>query len=270
MFVLSVFIFENGQKDVKAATMLENGVEVEGCSTNGSVETFKYRMPASGYVYFVGKAINYYDLYREKWETINDTLKIGMVIKHKYKTVFDEETNWAYADVLNYSKTCISSKIAVKKGDIITIDISADDLVPNKQKSYFTIKPVFKKINNFEVENNNKKKTASKLKLKKTYTGLVSSIDDDYFVYTAKKSGYYKIKAVATDLHYLDTHIETNVYVGKKNIATNIFRKGDGWKTIAGKKVKLKKGQKIYVKISYGPYSWLSNAYTYKVRINKV
>ena len=114
-------------------------------------------------------------------------------------------------------------------------------------------------MKNFESENNNSKKTADKLSINKTYTGLMMDGDTDYWVFTAPKTGKYKFSVAEVNEGYHNTFY---AYKGSKKVESVYIGGGDGYKTLY--KAKLKKGQKIYVKLTDG-----ANGEMYKIKVKK-
>lgn len=147
--------------------------------------------------------------------------------------------------------------IASKKGAVVTI--SLEDHNDSSTESYYDLTVYFKKVKNFESENNNSKKTADKLSLKKTYTGLMMDGDTDYWVFTAPKTGKYKFSVAEINEGYHNTFY---AYKGSKKVKSLYIGGGDGYKTLY--KAKLKKGKKIYVKLTDG-----SNGEMYKIKVKK-
>lgn len=119
-----------------------------------------------------------------------------------------------------------------------------------------------RKPKNFEKENNNTKSKANKIKDGKNYTGLLMKSDTDYFVFTAPKTKTYKINAVVTsnngDLH-------AQVMKGKKVLKTTSARYGEGYVNLY--KGKLKKGQKIYIKIYDINSFFYSKSALYQIKV---
>ncbi len=134
-----------------------------------------------------------------------------------------------------YGSNWCSPSYCFKKGAVVTI--SLEDYTDSSTESYYDLTVYFKKTKNFESENNNSKKTADKLSLKKTYTGLMMDGDTDYWVFTAPKAGKYKISATEVNEGF---HNTVYAYKGSKKVGSAWINSGDGYKTVY--KGKLKKG----------------------------
>lgn len=116
----------------------------------------------------------------------------------------------------------------------------------------------FVKCKNFEKENNDTRGRANKLKKGVTYTGLAMDGDTDWYVFKAPKTKKYKIKAVCTNQG--SCHQDVEAFRGYKSKGYVCTYAGDGWKTVFSGK--LKKGQKVYVKVSDG-----GDDEMYKIRV---
>lgn len=220
---------------------------------------FKYTMPASGYFYYkitpkycrewhYGE--NELD-YTEYYET--DFYLPGTSLTQNYKRYIDNRTVF-------YGENYQSPKLAFKKGSTISITLTEDFTYNKNFESCYMLSVYFVKVKNFETENNNSKKTASKLALKKTYTGNLVKDDVDYWVFKAPKTGKYKVSAVSTE--EIGGYYYFRAYKGSKDYGGYYMRTGEGYNTVF--KGKLKKGQKLYIKVHDG-----DNGYMYKLKVKK-
>lgn len=86
--------------------------------------------------------------------------------------------------------------------------------------------------------------------------------DTDYFIFKAPSSGKYKVNAVITQPE-TDHHLSTSVNKGTTLVSSKLIYTGEGWKNISDGYVALKKGQKLYIKITDGGYEF------YKIKVTK-
>lgn len=237
----------------EASTELQIGktVEVMFSQNTPETQTFTYTMPSGGYFYY--KVVPKYSIFYD----IDG-------IPHQDTGLYLPETKITY-NYKEYGKTSVfygsnwrSPSYCFKKGAKITISLT--DYTDLSTESYYDLTVYFKKTKNFESENNNSKKTADKLTLNKIYTGLSMDGDTDYWVFTAPKAGKYKI--IATEVNE-GFHNTVYAYKGSKKVGSAWINSGDGYKTVY--KGKLKKGQKIYVKITDGADNEM-----YKLKVKKV
>ena len=100
------------------------------------------------------------------------------------------------------------------------------------------------KYNPFEKESNNTKKKASRLLGGKLYLGYLEGIDKDWYVFTASKSGKYRISTQLIDANSGE-NLRFISYKGTKKYASGKITKPST--VFQGK---LKKNQKVYVRLS--------------------
>lgn len=237
----------------EASTELQNGktVEVMFSQNTPETQTFTYTMPSGGYFYY--KVVPTHSIFYDIDGVAHYDTGLYLPetkITYNYK-------DYATASVF-YGQNWQSESYAFKKGAKITINLT--DYTDVGLEAYYDVTVYFKKVKNFESENNNSKKTADKLSLKKTYTGLMMDGDTDYWVFTAPKTGKYKFSVAEINEGYHNTFY---AYKGSKKVKSLYIGGGDGYKTLY--KAKLKKGQKIYVKLTDG-----SNGEMYKIKVKKV
>lgn len=236
----------------EASTELQNGktIEVMFSQNTPGTQTFTYTMPEGGFFYY--KIVPKYKIvYDIDGIPHYDT---GMYLPETKLTYNYKE--YGKSSVFYGSNWC-SPSYCFKKGAVVTI--SLEDYTDSSTESYYDLTVYFKKTKNFESENNNSKKTADKLTLNKTYTGLSMDGDTDYWVFTAPKAGKYKISATEVNEGF---HNTVYAYKGSKKVKSVYIGGGDGYKTLY--KAKLKKGQKIYVKLTDG-----ANGEMYKIKVKK-
>jgi hypothetical protein len=250
VIMLSCMIFT---VPAQAATQIKENqtVEVVFQRNTSLKQTFTYTMPAGGYFYY--KVVPKYSIFYD----IDG-------VPHYDTGLYLPETKLTY-NYKEYGKSSVfygsnwrSPSYCFKKGAVVTI--SLEDHNDSSTESYYDLTVYFKKVKNFESENNNSKKTADKISLKKTYTGLMMDGDTDYWVFTAPKTGKYKFSVAEINEGYHNTFY---AYKGSKKVKSLYIGGGDGYKTLY--KAKLKKGKKIYVKLTDG-----SNGEMYKIKVKKV
>lgn len=236
----------------QAATQIKENqtVEVVFQRNTSLKQTFTYTMPEGGYFYY--KIV-------PKYKIVYDIDGIP----HYDTEMYLPETKLTY-NYKEYGKSSVfygsnwrSPSYCFKKGAVVTI--SLEDYTDSSTESYYDLTVYFKKTKNFESENNNSKKIADKLMLNKTYTGLSMDGDTDYWVFTAPKAGKYKISATEVNEGF---HNTVYAYKGSKKVGSAWINSGDGYKTVY--KGKLKKGQKIYIKITDGADNEM-----YKIKVKK-
>ena len=137
-------------------------------------------------------------------------------------------------------------------------------------KSYNVVfKVTSRDLGNMETENNNNAGSADKIKLKKTYNGIVNGADRDvdWFVFKAPKTGKYKFSLVNTQtsgcLWVSAEGYKSKTKKDNKNSFT--LRPGEGWSKSSS--IKLKKGKKYYIKLSN---SGLWKTVPYQIKVKKV
>lgn len=210
-----------------------------------SVDYYYTKMNKTGYarIYFGRRELDGVAYVNSGW-------KISVIVNNKIvlEPVFVSE-----ADALN---GYVSPQFGYKKGQKIYIRVEnagAGTNVDYKIQVKNTTSSVW------ETENNNSKSKADTIKVNKKYYGVCMRNDDiDWYKYKAAKSGNLKFYAgkKSTD----ETGWYTfDVYVnGKKALTANNFN--NGLEKLG--KVKVKKGQTVYVKVS-GNYR---SAYALKLK----
>lgn len=211
-----------------------------------------YKMPSKGYCYFQVVPLEDWD---DGFLQSCANLKAETVVN--YKTY---ESDSVCSDDGIYS----TQKYAFNKGTAIHLKVNGSNWSPGCEEVYkYKVRVVQKNPSNFESENNNSKKKADALKAGKTTIGLKMSGDTDWFVFKAPKTGKYTIKGVVVTDDGSSNYMNMYVYKGAKNIGSQYIYYGSGWGTAFSGK--LKKGQKIYLKINH---SW-SYDYFYKIKVSK-
>lgn len=235
-------------KDVQAATTIQSNRWYEGMTDGTNDQVYTYKMQASGYFYYkvIPSEGGYY--YRDQYYESNSDSWVNTSMVKNYKVYVNNRRS--YQSDGGYE----SPNYSFKAGDTVTIKVTDSAYY----KTHYKIKVFFIKKKNFEKENNNSRSKANSLKKGVTYTGLAMDSDTDWYVFKAPKTKKYKIKAVCTNEGYCHQIVE--LYKGYKKKNTVYTYAGDGWKTVFSGK--LKKGQKVYVKIYYG-----GDDEMYKIRV---
>ena len=215
-------------------------------------KSFTFTMPSGGYIYY--KVVpKYYNMIDEEGGVYSyDNFYLPETkLTYNYKE-YEKETS------IMYGESWKSAPIALKKGAKITISLT--DRIGENEESCYGLKVFFKKVKNFEKESNNNKKNATKMKLSTTYTGISLEDDNDWWVFTAPKTGKYKISAAEINDGFY--HV-VRVYKGSKLLSHKTIYSNDGFTTCF--KGELKKGQKIYVLLDGGVQNEV-----YKIRVKSV
>lgn len=149
-----------------------------------------------------------------------------------------------------------SHKHAYKKGSRIYLDLSKSFSDVN-----YSVAIHFVKSNYWEKESNNYREDANSIQLSKNYMGNCGDTDMDWFVYKAKKKGYYQVSAQPGDT---ESGYTLEIFVNNKSISRLGITNGSGLQK--SKKILVKKGQKIYIKTS----EVTINNRIYKFKLKKV
>ena len=250
MAIGGTVVAPNTTKDVQAATTIQSNRWYEGMTDGENDQVYTYKMQGSGYFYYqvVPDQSGYY--YEGKYDPNGGYYYVHTSMIKNYKSYVNDE--YAY-----YPKGGYKSAIyTFKAGDNVSIKVFDN----TDHKTHYKIKVTFVKVKNFEKENNNTRGRANKLKKGVTYTGLAMDGDTDWFVFKAPKTKKYKIKAVDLTENHGFCHENVEVFRGYKLKESKDIYTGRGWNTVFSGK--LKKGQKVYVKVSEG-----STDQMYKIKV---
>ena len=200
---------------VQAADQIKANKWYSGSIAGGHTKEFQLTMPYDGYVLAEGC---------DSGSLENLTTKTAI--------------NWSgYKNFLSEDLT--------RKGNKLVLKYSGSN---GTVKSYKTRLRVFKK-KYFESEKNNSRKKADKIKKGKTYTGFLEENDKDWFVFKAPKTGTYNITMQFYEKN-AGYDLKAASYVGsKKNASVTVNGKTN---VFSGK---VKKGGRVYVKVSPSLYS---------------
>lgn len=239
----------------KESTYLEENTWYDLSLIGGTTDEYTFEMPAKKYFYYEVVP----DYYTENGQISSDSstwfLPTQMELNYK---VYEDHSCANYNGIWSSNKYSFSEGSKVK---IKFISTSTDDFI-----WHFKLRVVTKEKKNFETENNNRKSKASKVKVGKTYSGLLMDYDEDWFVFTVPKTGKYKIYGVNTDTLSTYTVLNARVCNGRGNLLkSDNLDSGDGWITIYSDT--LKKGKKVYIHI---PYSGFKESVFYKIKIKSI
>ena len=246
-----IFIMLLGATTVSAAT-LQAGKWMKGNTKGETKMNYTYKMPDSGYIYYELELIGEYCYYKNEKKEMDDSYVIytSMVVNYKnYVTKGKASSD---------GNTFRSDNYSFKKGT--TIKVSVYDA--EGWETPFRIRVVYKKLKNFESENNDAKSDADAIKNSGYILGLLMGSDTDWVKYKVPSTGKYRISCVATN-DDIDHSMMTNCWIGSKLVDTHNFRSGDGSSVILNKK--LSKGSVVYVKLFDG-----TKGTFYKVSVKKV
>ena len=155
----------------------------------------------------------------------------------------------------------VTCKIGAKKGSDYYIAVADGTFWSSATKGKpFNIKVVFANSNNWDNEPNNSQKEARQISVNTDYYGTaVNDDEEDYFLAIAPSDGYFVFNVSHKDITDDGSYgLEIQTITGKE------VTKDDGEK-VTTYKMGVKKGQKLYVKISGG---WNAHNQIYKLRAN--
>ena len=238
MAIGGTVVAPNTIKDVQAAITIQSNRWYEGMTDGKNDQVYTYKMQGSGYFYYqvIPDEPGFYYQNGEFCHAEGQWIETSMIKNYK---AYVNESSAYYLDG-GYK----SLKYSFKAGDTVTIKVKDSE---SDWRTHYKLKVTFVKCKNFEKENNNSKAQANKLKKGITYTGIVMEGDTDWFVFKAPKTKKYKIKGVNVDGSYSGDNFDVQAYKGYKRINYTLIGGGEGWKNIYSGK--LKKGQKVYIKI---------------------
>lgn len=158
-------------------------------------------------------------------------------------------TEWTgYKNYFNYEQ--------YEKGKKLTLKLYGRE---GKESTQYKFCVRILKSKYFESEKNNKKGRAEKLVLGKTFSGRLESNDKDWYVFTAPKSGKYSLTAGLYDPSG-DEDLIVTLYLETTKKASH--RVKNSTTLFSGK---VKKGRRIFVKVSQSLYSDV----LYKIKVKK-
>lgn len=117
---------------------------------------------------------------------------------------------------------------------------------------------------NYESESNDTQQTADSIDIGTVYNGTYIEDDEDWYTFTAPKTGAYRVSTVITGGG--DTGIDADVLRGFEVATSWSFYYGEGW--TPSDTIVLSKGEQVHIRI-YENYSWLSN-FDYSVKVEQL
>ncbi len=261
-FVLALTIFSCGftfnLKEVKASTNLNLNQTYNLAVGPKSPATLTFQTPKSGYFY-VNIVVT--DIKNSSGESVYGNY-MSAVMSLDGQTLMYELVG--RSDGMQSSKA-----FSYAPSHTATISVSCSEVVP--WTYYYQITVVNKTPKNFETEANNSAKKADTLKLKKTYSGILSKKynDEDWFVFKAPKTGSYKFYVQNTDDarsgdFFYATGYKNKHTVDRKNFPYSSVYAGKGWYYTS--KIKLKKGAKYYIRVTDPLYESIP----YQIKVKKL
>lgn len=239
-------------KEAHAQTITSNQT-VSGTTDGNTYIDYVYTMPAKGYFYYTLQITSdTYTAYNGEYTYSSSGHDIYTSLQVNYKNYIDDSyVRGGSPFTSGYYSFYKGAKVKLRVRDY------------NGCSCHYSLTVHYVQPKYSETESNNSRAKADALKLKKTYTGICIADDVDWYKFTAPKKGKYKVLAVITEPE--DYHLYYNVYKGSKRIQSDYrLEEGDGWKNVAGMNVSMKKGQKLYVKVTDGA------SQLYQIKITKV
>lgn len=258
LFLPAITMSLNTRK-VQAETTLQENITYSESMCH-ETKTYNFTMPSSGYFWYEITPVYYT---KDGVQGTSTTWFIRHTIYANYKQYDD---NSAY-----YSNgTWRSFRYNFKKGT--NVQIRLHESSDASYVWYYKIIVRTQNVKNFEKENNGARTKANALKVNKEYTGNMLKDDTDWWVFKAAKSGTYKITGIVSQIDQEATESKSSYgaylnpacYVGNKDKGTTRIDDVSGYKTIF--KGKLKKGQKVYVRVSYDNWYYVF----YRLKAKKI
>ena len=238
--------------NVQAATKVKANKWYSGTISGGNVKQFKFKCKKSGFLTVTGSCTDCYDS-REVKEASTHVYAAAEAVEEAA-----EEVAVAAGEEEVYVPTPepIEQSYFISKGSTYILKINGEQ---GKQGSY-RFKINLKSAKTVESESNNSKKRATVLKFKKLAMGELYQGDKDWYVFKAPKSGKFTVSAKVLGEKSAERNIKYTSYKGSKKSAS-----GRIYGNTVLYKGKLKKGQKIYIKISPNMYSGI----VYQLKVSK-
>lgn len=235
--------------DFETATKLYNEKDSMGSlhSTN-DVDYFVYKLPHTG-----GTTFTFQRHFREH--------SLDVVADGWNVAIYDGNKN-LISEKRGVKDYIFSDELKYKKGQLIYIKVYTANPENEPYLIDYKLTPKTKSNKFFEAERNDSFKKANTISSKKIGT-LETENDVDYYVFKAKKKGTYRLNIKTGDLN------------GKKyNVALYLKAKGKAkLERVVGKNqamsIKLKKGEKVWIKISGKNADFTPIAKEYTLTIKK-
>ncbi len=240
---LMILILIGQQKTVLAAEKkLNTNQEYQLQMVPGGSETYTFKMPKGGYIYYevtLGDVV----VDGEKKDE-GGQIRSSISVKGK---IIDQDRIGIYI-----GQSFESNELAFAPGETVEINLYDKDFgnYYSEKDKHYDIRLIvhYVKKSNFEKENNNSKKKSNSIKRNKTGYGVIMSKEDvDYYCFKAPKTGKYNITATIDNLRDYQV-FQVDVLKGSKTVKSININYLEGSKKTG--KISLKKGQKIYIKVS--------------------
>ncbi len=226
--------------------------------SGGTNYTFNYTMPDSGYFYVTFTPVKSVKASTGKesyWESM------GFTLTANYKTYS------TFSGKRAKDGTQQTSEFTFAPGTNVSLRVTTSSYDYNYNLTY-TVTVHYCTTKYQEKETNNTKKKASTLKLKKTYYGNLPLQDTDWYVFKAPKAGKYTFRVTNADLYrstYSNSYFYANAFKGTKRLCSSDKTAYSNSGAVKLTSVKLKKGQKVYVRLTS------SNKYNvnYRIKVTK-
>lgn len=245
LIVTSAFIFK-GMNKVDAATAIKAGKWYQAQVRQKTGIQYNYKVPSSGYFYYeiVPEEVYYKDEDTEG-QYIEDKFSQDLYIETGLGESAEDISNFRGGiNVDNVWKKYKSNKYSIKPGKKVILFFGQN--MDARFTMKFKFRVLYKKVKNFEKENNNSLKKANVIKKGKTYTGVLMGWEDDWFTFKSTKTKKYKIKVKLTE-DTANEGINVGICRGKGYIGRKSVHKKNGWKTVFSGKIK--KGQTVSVSL---------------------
>ena len=252
---IAAVIFVSGKAEARASEQINLDQEYNESLVDGKTYEYSFVTPERG------------SFHIETELNISDTENVN------YCSVgvnFTSNDTSYWNTYLNVNDKTSSLEYSLKPGQQATLKFDCILHGYSADKKYdLKFKIVTNKPENCEKEGNDKASTASKIKLKKKYCGILNAEDKDvdWYVFKAPKSGKYRFYVNNTSKTGKSTSIQVYGYKTRKKLDS---RNGntviEGTKEYKSKAISLKKGKKYYIKLEY---AHPCNA-SYEIKIKKV
>lgn len=211
----------------ETANSLVNNTHMSGnLYVSGDEDCFSYKVPANGRT----------DI---SFTIVDD---IDKVRNGFHVELFNRDKN-TLALYKNVKGPINFQNLNYKNGEIIFIKVYSSDYISYPDKTGYKISVTTKGKSNVESEENDSFRTANKIKLEKI--GFLSNEDDvDFYSFNPKKRKKYTLKFRTEETNGKSFVIQLYKKIGNKSFNQKIVSENMNFK------INLKKGQKIWVKVS--------------------
>ncbi len=243
-----------------AATPIATQADSGGASFSGTLKpgatvTKTFTMPKKGYVVFKVALPQGIGFTRLRVESVGTTYL---------------DTQVANGGTYGASGSYTTSKYSFKPGAKVKVKLSLQGNLQATPVPY-TVEMVAKAPAKYETERNNSRAKANALKLGALHSGNLMKSDVDWVVFKAPAAGTYRVYGKTLPLRSgLSSSATMVLYKAKKALVTKNPVSGNGAEALGT--VKLKKGQKLFVKATPPVLFPLFNdsSLNYTVRVKKL